>query len=76
MQLLHHQRVDVSLPQALPPEKVVQPALLSRAQRAHARLSWAERLARNTRASHEALPSITVFGIPGHFAAFLGLRVA
>ena len=52
------------------------PAILSRAQRAHVRLSWAERLTRNARAPAEGQVSIKLFGVPGHFADFLSLRVA
>jgi hypothetical protein len=52
------------------------PVILTRAQRAHSRLSWQERLARNARATTEAPPTITLFGVPEHFAAFLGLNPA
>ncbi|HJT59682.1 MAG TPA: hypothetical protein VJ761_24445 [Ktedonobacteraceae bacterium] len=52
------------------------PAILSRAQRAHVRLSWAERLTRNARASAEGHVNIKLFGVPDHFADFLGLRTA
>lgn len=76
LQLVRHQRVDVSLPQALPSVPAKPPAILSRAQRAHARLPWEERLARNTRTPTETPPLITVFGVPEHFAAFLGLPAA
>jgi hypothetical protein len=48
MQLVRHQRIEVNLPpSAASPRKGE--VILSRAQRAHARLSWAERLARNAR---------------------------
>src|SRR5437016_8717626 len=48
MQLVRQQRIEVSLspPGTSPPTTDV---ILSRAQRAHSRLSWAERLARNAR---------------------------
>ena len=48
---------------------------LTRQQRAHYRLSWTERLARN--ASSELVPStaIHLFGIPTVFARSLGLAV-
>jgi hypothetical protein len=48
----------------------------SRAQRAHYRLSWAERLARNARAPRAGQVTIKLFGIPETFAAFLGLPTA
>lgn len=55
---------------------VVSPPPLSRSQRAHTRLSWKERLTRNT--SPERVPSTTIhlFGIPTVFARSLGLTVA
>jgi hypothetical protein len=76
VKLLRHQRVDVqqaelSLQAPSPP---VQP--LSRAERAHYRLSWEQRLARNARRSAAPDISITLFGIPDAFAASLDLRIA
>src|SRR6266852_6144666 len=47
MQLLAHQQVEVTLPQTTPPEPHSSVGILSRAQRAHYRLAWEERLARN-----------------------------
>jgi hypothetical protein len=47
--------------------------ILSRAQRAHARLSWAERLARNVRVPTTNQMTIRLFGIPEAFASSLGL---
>ena len=73
MQLLRRQRADVTLEQALPPHPDASPPILSRAQRAHYRLSEAERLARNARAPTASRPTITLFGVPDAFAAFLGL---
>src|SRR5215472_14227586 len=72
MQLLRHQRVQVDLPSLPIPE--TSPPILSRAQRAHYRLSWAERLVRNARAPTAHVPIFTLYGIPDHFAAFLGLK--
>jgi hypothetical protein len=51
----------------------VSPLPLSRASRAHYRLSWAERLARNAQTPTASRPTITLFGVSGAFAAFLGL---
>jgi hypothetical protein len=73
MQLLRRQRVDVTLEQALPPHPDASPPILSRAQRAQSRLSLAARLARNARAPTASRPTITLFGVPDAFAAFLGL---
>jgi len=73
MHLLRRQRVDVTLEPALPSHPTASPPILSRAQRAHYRLSFAERLARNARDATAARPTITLFGVPDTFAAFLGL---
>lgn len=74
-QLVRHQRIEVSLspPAALPRTAEV---ILSRAQRAHSRLSWAERLARNARSPTAGQVTIKLFGIPERFAALLGLATA
>ena len=73
MQLVRHQHIEVSLP--LPPAASPGQAavILSRAQRAHARLSWAERLACNERAPTATPVTITLFGVPEAFATSLGL---
>ena len=71
--LLHGQRVDVHLEQTLQIQPETLAPLFSRAQRAHYRLSWAERLARNARGCSAPGVAITLFGVPGGFAAFLGL---
>ena len=75
MQLTRQQRIEVSLspPAALPPPTEV---ILSRAQRAHSRLSWEKRLARNGRVSTAHQVTIRVFGVPAGFAASLGLATA
>jgi len=62
------QALSVSSDTSLPP--------LSRAQRAHYRLSFQERLARNARAPTAGQVTIKLFGIPEAFAAFLGLPTA
>jgi hypothetical protein len=76
VKLLRHQHVDIlpaetALPAQSPPVR-----LLSRAERAHWRLSWAERLARNARRSAAPDIAIKLFGIPDAFATALGLRIA
>jgi hypothetical protein len=76
MKLLRQQRVEVSLPQALPPEKAEQTCVLTRAQRAHYRLDRQSRLLRNARSPEVAPPTMTLHGVPDHFALFLGLRTA
>jgi len=52
------------------------PAPLSRAQRAHYRLDWSERLARNARGPTASRVTIRLFGIPEDFATSLGLTTA
>ena len=76
MQLLRHQHVEVQEEQALSPSPDVSPPILSRAQRAHYRLSWAERLARNARAPTAAHLTIKLCGVPEAFATWLGLSTA
>src|SRR2546421_8103934 len=48
------------------------PAPLSRAQRAHYRLTFQERLTRNTRVSTTGQVTVKLFGVPEGFAAWLG----
>jgi hypothetical protein len=73
---LHRQRLDIQMEPALPPTPTVSPPILSRAQRAHYRLLWDERLARNARTDQAERISLTLFGIPDHLATFLGLATA
>jgi hypothetical protein len=49
---------------------------LSRPARAHWRLSWAQRLARNARAPAAGPVTLLLFGVPAAFARFLGLAAA
>jgi hypothetical protein len=74
--LLRHQRVEVTLPPALPAQPPDREVLLSRAQRAQYRLSWEERLARNGRASTAGRVTVRLFGVPDAFARFLDLATA
>ncbi|HEU5375195.1 MAG TPA: hypothetical protein VFV38_07140 [Ktedonobacteraceae bacterium] len=71
--LLCHQRVEIQAEPKLPAPPVTTPVPLSRAARAHSRLSWAERLARNTRAEAAGQVTIKLFGISECFAPLLGL---
>jgi len=52
------------------------PTFFSRAQRAHYRLSWPERLARNARVPTASRVTIRLFGVPEGFATSLGLATA
>ncbi|GHO57832.1 hypothetical protein [Ktedonobacter robiniae] len=76
VKLLRHQRVDVELTETAPTTQSPSVLLLSRAERAHYRLSWEQRLARNARRSAAPDVSIKLFGIPDAFAVALGLRIA
>jgi hypothetical protein len=76
MQLLRHQRVEVSLPPSVVALLPSANTVLSRAQRARSRLSWAERLARNARSETAGRVTIQLFGIPERFATSLGLALA
>jgi hypothetical protein len=73
VKLLRTQRVDIRLPTTSPPAQPPPPQALSRAQRAHYRLSWAKPLARNAIPSASPCISVTLFGVPHAFAASLGL---
>ena len=64
MGLLRCQRVEVTLPQPTPAEPHAPAVILSRAQRAHYRLSWEARLARNARASTTDRPAIKQIARP------------
>jgi len=72
MQLLRHQRVEVRVEQGLSVAPTRPPAPLSRAQRAHYRLDFQERLARNARAPTASRVMISLFGVPEGFATSLG----
>jgi hypothetical protein len=77
MQLVRDQHIEVRLVEKPPGQSspAPLPSIHTLAQRAHFRLSWAERLTRNARASTATPPTITLFGVPEDFAAFLGLKV-
>src|SRR2546423_4614839 len=47
----------------------------TRAQRAHWRLSWHERMARNARLSTASPLEVTIHGLPAAFAQSFGLNV-
>ena len=76
IQLVRHQCVEVEVGPPTCASLAVTPAPLSRTQRAHSRLSWAERLARNARPLTAGRVTIRLFGIPEGFAISLGLATA
>src|SRR6266700_1321489 len=73
VKLLAHQRVEVRVADASPPPQPSPDRPFSRAQRAHYRLSWTLRLARNAARPTSSSLSITLFGIPEAFADAIGL---
>jgi hypothetical protein len=74
--LLRQQHVEVQVEQGLSASPTLAPAPLSRAQRAHYRLDFQERLARNARAPTASRVTIRLFGVPEGFATSLGLATA
>ena len=72
MHLLRGQRVEVQTAPSLPaaPDRPALP--LSRAQRAHYRLDWSERLIRNAPASPYGQVTVRLFGVPEGVAISLG----
>lgn len=58
---------------ALPRTSASSTPTISRARRAHYRLTWDERLARNARTDQAGRITLTLFGIPDRLATFLGL---
>jgi hypothetical protein len=75
MQLLRGQRLEVQVEPVSSAKPDVSPAPLSRAQRAHFRLSWQERLARNARPLTDGPVTIRLFGVPEGFTTSLGLAM-
>jgi hypothetical protein len=75
-QLLRSQRVEVQGDQGLSANSGLAPAPFSRAQRAHYRLDFPERFARNARVPTANRVTIRLFGVPEGFASSLGLATA
>ncbi len=73
--LLRNLRVEVQV-QSKEALRAVTPAPLSRAERAHARLAWAQRLARNAHPEPSGQVTIRLFGVPERFTTSLGWAVA
>jgi len=71
---LRRQKVTVEvLPARLFAPRRPEPRLWTRAERAHRRLSWAARLARNALPAGIVTSRVTLCGIPPQLAEFLGL---
>ncbi|GHO87174.1 hypothetical protein [Dictyobacter formicarum] len=74
---LDSQNVEIQVKHTDPPSPPEQKAvILSRMQRAHSRLTWAERLARNARPLTPGQVTIRLFGVPESVATSLGLVTA
>jgi len=73
VKLLRSQRVDLRMAEGSPLTPSPDARLLSRAKRAHWRLSWAARAARNARGSAAPAIGLMLFGVPSGFAASLSL---
>ena len=72
MQLVRHQRIEVSLSPPAAASPPTADVILTRSQRAHTRLAWTERLARNARPDHGGRVTISLFGVPEGFATSFG----
>jgi hypothetical protein len=72
-QLLRCQHMEVQMEQDLSARPALGAVPVSRAQRAHYRLDFQERLARNMRVSMVNRVTMKLFGVPESFATFLGL---
>jgi hypothetical protein len=70
---LHRQHLEVQMESGSALPLSVSPPTISRAERAHYRLSWDERLACNARTEAAQRITLTLFGIPDRLATFLGL---
>ena len=73
IQLVRHQYVKVEVESPISGSLTVTSVPLSRAERAHYRLSWETRLARNARLDTSERVKIQLFGVPEDFAISLGL---
>lgn len=76
IQMVRHQQLNVEEAAVPPTQPPASPAVLSRAQRAHYRLNWQERLARNARPETAGQFTFKLFGLPESFATWLDLTVA
>ncbi|HET8842062.1 MAG TPA: hypothetical protein VFN35_11380 [Ktedonobacteraceae bacterium] len=76
LHLVRHQHIEVCLLSATAASPDNAEVILSHAQRAHSRLSWQERLARNARVPTSGQVTIRLFGVPDSFAISLGWATA
>jgi hypothetical protein len=76
IRLLHTQTVTITIPEGPSGSESTDPIVLTRRQRAHWRLSWAQRLQRNAAKPSQPCIQIRLFGIPTAFATAVGLAAA
>jgi hypothetical protein len=76
IRLLRTQTVTLTEGSAKPEDEILHEEVQTRAQRAHWRLRWDERMARNTRPVTAPPLEITIHGLPAAFAKFFGLNLA
>jgi hypothetical protein len=74
--LVRHQQITGEIEPTRPALLPDLPVPLSRAARAHTRLAWTERFARNARDPSAMQVRITLFGVPNPFATSPGLAIA
>ncbi len=77
IRLLHTQTVELAF-RSLQSEKVLstnRDGVQTRAQWAHYRLNWQQRMARNARPSSAPVLTITIYGLPAAFAQYLGVSL-
>ena len=77
VRLLRTQTVELAF-RALPPEEDLSSSrddVQTRAQRAHWRLSWQQRLARNARPASAPFLTMTIYGLPAAFAQYIGVSL-
>ncbi len=76
LDLLRTQTVIVTLMPKLPPPEQAPSVPFTRRQRAHWRLNWSQRLARNAAPATQAQARIHLYGIPPTISTVLNLAVA
>jgi hypothetical protein len=76
VQLLRTQTVTIAPLAPVVSTSLRDEPIASRAERAHYRLSWPLRLARNARSLLASTLAITIYGLPSAFAQPVGLPLA
>ena len=73
IQLVRTQTVSLGPLAAHDPDVLTHEVVYTRRQRAHYRLSWQQRLARNARSPLASPLAVTLYGFPAHLAQYVGL---